>query len=88
MDEVKKTYREAEETAKETWRGIDGTSPEDSVRNAGDDVAKHAGNAADKVDDTADDVGDHVRRGIDDLGNKVGDVADDVGDALDPQPTR
>ena len=49
MDEVKKSYREAEETAKETWRGIDGTSPEDRVKNAGDDVSKNAGNAADKV---------------------------------------
>lgn len=88
MDEVKKTYREAEETAKETWRGIDGTSPQDSIKNAGDDIAKHAGNAGDKLRGGVEDLGDDVRRGIDDLGDKVDDAADDARRELADQPTR
>jgi hypothetical protein len=86
MDEVKKTTEA--ETAKETWRGIDGTSPEDRVKNAGDDISKNAGNAADKVRSGIDDVGDKVGDAIDDLGDQVNDTAHDAKRELDPQPSR
>jgi hypothetical protein len=61
MDQMKKGYREAEETAKETWRKADGEEDlADKVGNLGDDVRKELGNA-----------GDDVRRGIDDLGDET-----------------
>ena len=89
MDEVKKTYREAEETAKETWRGIDGTSPEDSVRNAGDDLAKHAGNAADKVRSDAAMISVTRRRsGIDDSATRSTMSQMTSATPCDLEPTR
>ncbi len=41
MDDVKKGYREAEETTKETWRKSDGEDLADKVGNAGDDIRNH-----------------------------------------------
>ena len=39
MDDVKKGYREAEETTKEAWRKSDGEEDlADKVGNAGDDI--------------------------------------------------
>ena len=39
MDDVKKTYREGEQEAKETWRKSDGDeSLADKVGNAGDEL--------------------------------------------------
>lgn len=39
MDDVKKTYREGEQAAKETWRKSDGDeSLADKVGNAGDEM--------------------------------------------------
>jgi len=63
MDEMKKGYREAEETTKETARKADGDeSLADKVGNAGDDIRKELGNAGDKVRDGADKAGDEADR--------------------------
>jgi hypothetical protein len=61
MNDVKKGYREVEETAKETWRKADGEEDlADKVGNLGDDIRKGLGNA-----------GDEIREGVDDLGNEA-----------------
>ena len=61
MDEIKKGYREAEETAKENWRKADGEEDlADKAGNLGDDVRKHLGNAGDDIRSGADDLGDEV----------------------------
>jgi hypothetical protein len=60
MDDVKKGYREAEETTKETWRKSDGEDLADKVGNAGDDIRKGLG-----------DAGDNVRKGLGDAGDQV-----------------
>jgi len=54
MDDMKKIYREGEETAKETWRKADGEEDAaDKVGNIGDDVRKDLGDAeVDLGDDT------------------------------------
>ena len=62
MDDMKKTYREGEETAKEEWRKRDGEDLADKVGNAGDDVRKNLGNAGDEIDDAAKDTTDADRR--------------------------
>lgn len=49
MDDVKKVYREGEETAKENWRKSDGEDLADTVGNAGDDIRKALGNAGDDL---------------------------------------
>ena len=50
MDDVKKTYREGEQTTKEAWRQADGDeSLADKVGNAGDEIRKDLGNAGDDV---------------------------------------
>ena len=55
MDDVKREYREGEETAKETWRKADGEEDlGDKVGNLGDDIRKEAGNAGDEMRDAAD----------------------------------
>ena len=55
MDDVKKGYRETEETAKETWRKADGDeSVADKVGNLGDDIRKELGNAGDDLDNEMD----------------------------------
>jgi hypothetical protein len=61
MDQVKTGDREAEETAKETWRKADGEEDlADKVGNLGDDIRKELGNA-----------GDELRRGIDEADDPV-----------------
>jgi len=63
MDDVKKVYREGEETAKENWRKADGEEDlSDKVGNAGDDIRKELGNAGDDLRDTADRADDPDRR--------------------------
>jgi hypothetical protein len=47
MDEMKKGYREGEESSKEAWRKRDGEDLADKVGNAGDDIRKNLGNAGD-----------------------------------------
>ncbi len=54
MDDMKKGYREAEETSKEAWRNRDGESPADALGNLGDDVRKNLGNAGDEANKEAD----------------------------------
>lgn len=55
MDELKKGYREGEETAKETWRKADGEEDlGDKIGNLGDDIRKNLGNAGDDLDDAVD----------------------------------
>ena len=61
MDDVKKGYREAEETTKETLRTADGEEDlGDKVGNLGDDIRKTAGNLGDDVRNAADDAGDKL----------------------------
>ena len=63
MDDVKKTYREGEETAKENWRKADGEEDlGDKVGNVGDDIRKELGNAGDDMRDAADQTDDTERR--------------------------
>ena len=60
MDDVKKVYREGEQTVKEAWRQVDGESVADKVGNAGDEVRKQLGNAGDELDkDHHEDTTDH-----------------------------
>jgi hypothetical protein len=56
MDDMKKTYREGEETTKESWRKADGEDLADKVGNAGDDMRKDLGNAGDDVRKEADEA--------------------------------
>jgi hypothetical protein len=65
MDDLKKGYREGEETAKEAWRKRDGEDLADKVGNAGDDVRKELGNLGDDLKDTADDAKDKGDRSMD-----------------------
>ncbi len=68
MDDVKKGYRETEETAKETMRKADGDEDlADKAGNLGDDIRKNLGNA-----------GDDIRAGVDDAGNEVDRKTDRV----------
>jgi hypothetical protein len=56
MDDVKKTYREGEETGKEAWRRSDGDEDlKDKLGNAGDDIRKELGNAGDDMRRAKDD---------------------------------
>ena len=57
MDDVKKGYREAEETVKEAGRKIDGEEDlSDKLGNAGDDARKTLGNVGDDARDAADEA--------------------------------
>ena len=70
MNDIKKGYREGEETTKETWRKADGEEDlGDKVGNLGDDIRKGLGNLGDKVSDTVDDAGDNVDRNTDRSGD-------------------
>ena len=64
MNEIKKGYREAEETAKETWRKSDGEDLADKVGNLGDDIRKNLGNLGDDVSSAVDDAGKTVDRHV------------------------
>ena len=65
MDDVKRTYREAEESTKEAWRNRDGEDLADKVGNIGDHIRKDAGNA-----------GDAARRRLDDARRELRDRSD------------
>jgi hypothetical protein len=65
MDDMKKGYREGEETAKEAWRKRDGEDLADKVGNAGDDVRKNLGNLGDDARDAVDDATDRDRSEVD-----------------------
>ena len=60
MDDIKKGYREGEETAKEAWRNRDGEDLADKVGNAGDDIRKTLGNAGDDIREAGRDAGREV----------------------------
>ncbi|HEX8939342.1 MAG TPA: hypothetical protein VF763_04185 [Candidatus Limnocylindrales bacterium] len=49
MDDLKRTYREGETGAKESWRDADGTDLKDQVGNMGDEARKDMGNVGDKL---------------------------------------
>lgn len=55
MDDIKKGFREGEESTKEAWRNRDGEDLADKVGNAGDDIRKNLGNLGDDVRDALDD---------------------------------
>jgi hypothetical protein len=74
MDDLKKGYREAEETTKEAWRNRDGEDLADKVGNVGDDITKHLGN-----------LGDDTREAIDKAGDTVDDAVDDARTGADRQ---
>jgi hypothetical protein len=62
MDEIKKGYREGEESTKEAWRNRDGEDLADKVGNLGDDIRKNLGNLGDDARDAVDDAGDEADR--------------------------
>ena len=63
MDEVKKTYRETEQDAKEAWRRSDGDEDlGDKVGNVGDEIRKDLGNTGDAVRRETDRVEQAPRR--------------------------
>ena len=91
MDDMKKTYREGEETAKESWRKADGESPADAIGNAGDDIRKELGNTGDEIrretQEGLDDDKAAWRRsdGDESLADKAGNAGDDIRRKLDPR---
>jgi hypothetical protein len=61
VDDMKKTNREGEQSAKETWRKADGDEDlADKVGNVGDEVRKDLGNAGDDVRREADKAPDET----------------------------
>ena len=56
MDDLKKGFREGEESTKEAWRNRDGEDLADKVGNVGDDLRKGLGNLGDDARDAADDA--------------------------------
>lgn len=54
MDDLKKTFREANQGARETTRDIDGHDTSDDVGNIGDAARKNLGNLGDDVKKGAD----------------------------------
>jgi hypothetical protein len=66
MDDLKKGYREGEESSKEAWRNRDGEDLADKVGNLGDDIRKGLGN-----------LGDDARRAGRDLGREVDQRTDE-----------
>jgi hypothetical protein len=60
MDDLKKTARDAEADAKETWRRADGES-----------LGDKAANARDRVGNAVKDVGDEVHKDVDDASRDV-----------------
>ena len=54
MDDVKETWREAEQGVAKTSRAADGTDVADHVGNIGDEARKNLGNLGDEVKEEAD----------------------------------
>ncbi|HEX5828981.1 MAG TPA: hypothetical protein VFY23_15760 [Candidatus Limnocylindrales bacterium] len=71
MDDLKKGYREGEETTKEAWRNRDGEDLADKVGNIGDDIRKNLGNLGDDAREAIDDAGDSVDRGRQDVDRQL-----------------
>ena len=92
MDDVKRTYREGEEKAKETWRKSDGDEDlGDKVGNLGDEVRKDLGNTGDDLSNAGYDSTDPNKAGYDSskeawrkadgdesLADKIGNAGDDI----------
>jgi hypothetical protein len=70
MDDLKKGYREGEESTKEAWRKRDGEDLGDKVGNLGDDIRKTLGIAGDDARRALDDAGDSLDRGKDEAERK------------------
>lgn len=66
MDDLKKGYREGEESAKEAWRKRDGEDLGDKVGNLGDDIRKELGNLGDDVRGAGNDAQREMDRHTDD----------------------
>jgi hypothetical protein len=64
-DDLKRMYREGEETVKEKVRDIDGHQIEDDIGNAGDEVRKNLGNLGDDVRREVDEQGEDFERDMD-----------------------
>jgi hypothetical protein len=62
MDDIKRTYREGEDKAKESWRKADGEDITDDLGNAGDEARKHLGNAGDTMRREADETDEKTDR--------------------------
>lgn len=90
MDDMKRTYREGEETAKETWRKSDGEeSLADAVGNTGDDIRKELGNAGDDMrregQESVDEDKEAWRRADgQSVADDIGNAGDDIRRGLDP----
>jgi hypothetical protein len=57
MDDVKRTYRDAEKDSKQAWRESDGgEGPADKIGDAGDEIRKDLGNAGDRIGEAGQDV--------------------------------
>ena len=70
MDDLKKGYREGEESAKEAWRKRDGEDLSDKVGNVGDDVRKDLGNAGDDARSAGRDAQHEIDRNTSDPANR------------------
>lgn len=64
MKYIKSTGRDIETGTKKRLRGVDGTSPKDSVGNAGDEIRKDLGNAGDRVRGALGDARDALRHDV------------------------
>lgn len=70
MDDVKRTYRDAEVETRKTVRDLDGHDITDDVGNAGDEIRKDLGNAGDEIRKDLGEAGDEARRTVDPLGRR------------------
>jgi hypothetical protein len=77
-DEMKRIYREGEETVKEKVRDIDGHQIEDDIGNAGDEVRKGLGNLGDDVRREVDETGDEFERDMDKATGRDAELEVDV----------
>jgi len=86
MDDVKKTYREGEQTAKQAMRDADGNeSVGDKLGNVGDELRKDVGNAGDDLDPNARGNAKAEWRksdGDESLADKVGNAGDNIRDEM------
>jgi hypothetical protein len=90
VGDVKETYREGEQAAKETWRKLDGNeSVEDKLGNVGDEFRKEAGNTGDDLREGARREADQDRAdlrrsdGEESLADKAGNAGDTFRRELD-----
>lgn len=70
MDDLKKGFREGEESSKEAWRNRDGEDLADKVGNLGDDIRKNLGNVGDDTRRAADEAGNTAEHGTNEADRK------------------